>query len=170
MKILNINPNSNKAISDVFDLVNHLKLKYCKELIIDNSYSMAGCASYDVTTKTILLNIDPNLSNNEEVVRQLSHELMHHIVCERAGIKTDIQPNQDETMFYVAFSLFVLTRTGYDECVRKGMDDLHEGRSEYSKWSKTILDLFVQFLLENDSLNAKIESTSIALTKRQVIN
>lgn len=117
--------------------------------------------SYHTASGIAVIGLKLNLKKvtNAEVVYQLTHELIHHMIREYTGNINNLDA-QHYKSFAEAYSIFTLYELGFKEYSKKCWKDIKNNNSAFSKYKDIISDL-IDWISVNLSLNYWIRNLDI---------
>lgn len=142
-KLISLKIDKFNQIEDVY-LENNSNLKY---------------PFYRVEEKKITLTIKKFFS--PQVIYQLSHEVMHHIIYQLKGkTKTyDGKVSKATESFCTAFSFFIINEFGWDEYLKNEIKGLKEENTLYYEYRNEIFFLFEELKHNPLQINKLIYET-----------
>lgn len=162
VKISNeIGEHSINHILKVLGILSKINLRVNEELTVENNSSLSG-PWYIPNSLTIFLHTNISGDYYQQVTYQFAHEVMHHIVYEKANINfyTEKQKDMGEILS-TAFSFYVLSRfilnKSWDEYLQSEIQRLKDGTSLYSKFCDEILNEFELFNLDQNNILISID-------------
>lgn len=163
MKISNqIGVYSVNHILKILKIISNAGLKVSDELTIKNNPTLSG-PRYIPSSRTIFLHTKISGDYYQQVTYQFSHEIMHHIVYEKANINfyTEKQKNAGEILS-TAFSFYVLWKFASDESwdkyLQMEIQGLKNGTGLYSEFCDEILEEFELFKLDEGNILLSIDN------------
>ena len=99
---------------------------------------------YDVDNKTIFLSIKNNEKDYCRITYQLSHEIIHHLVCDLANFSVKISKiNKFNEIFACAFTLYFIKKImNWHNYYLTSLNHVKSSIFIYNRFSKEILRLF----------------------------
>lgn len=118
---------------------------------------------YHVETKTIHLLTDKEKCYYMQIINQIAHELVHHIISEKLNIeKYDYIEHKEEEVLCSAYSLYVICLLKWTDYLSDSLVDLFLNH-KYKKWAPEILETYNDLVRNfdktfNDRLNLIIKN------------